>query len=661
MKRRSLILLIMIALLAMGFSGMAIGQDSGKATGSQSTDDTLKERMKYLGLIIPEDVKKRFEELDRQPPPALLNTEDYFDWRIMGGVTPVKAQGQCGSCWDFAATGAFESAVLIEGGIELDLSEQQVLSCNTGGSDCGGGWMEDAYNLFMSYGAVDESCMPYEANDNIPCTQEDCDPLAWMVGYEDISNNINSIKNAVTIGPVSTTFMVYSDFHWDCYWHEDTGDLNHAVLIVGWDDDMCGGQGAWIIKNSWGTDWGDDGYFYMPYGSSGIGRYTQRPLFGGVAYLTFIYPDGLPDFVDPAGATTVRVEVGSLAGTPQPGTGMMYYNAGSEWIDIYLDVVAPNVYDAVFPPIECGIEVSYYFSAEEIGGSIANDPSNAPDETYSAVSADEIIVLFEDDFETVQGWTVQNAGGLTDGAWERAIPAGGGDRGDPPTDYDGSGYCYVTDNADGDSDVDDGYTYLISPTFDLSEGEHIFQYALWYTNTYGNDPNNDLFKVWASSNDGASWIHVETFGPVTQSGWTEHSFLVSDHITQSSQVKVRFEASDLNDGSVVEAGIDAVSVISFDCEGTDCVYIPGDVNHNGTPLELGDVIAMIGIYRGTEAPYYNCNCPPWGIFAPGADPNGNCVAAELDDIVREIAAYRGTQTVAGCGDCPGFLRITLGR
>ena len=660
MIRSSLALFMVLAMVVVAIPGTVEGQNTSVADNQQTVDNSLQERMKYLGLIIPDEVKERFEELDKQPPPMLLNTEEYFDWRTMGGVTPVKDQGQCGSCWDFAATAAFESAILINGQIEMDLSEQQVLSCNTGGSSCNGGWMEDAYNLFTSYGAVSESCMPYQANDNIPCTQDDCDPLAWMTGYEDIPNNVSAIKNAVMIAPVSTTFMVYSDFSWNCYWHEDTGQINHAVLIVGWDDNMCGGQGAWIVKNSWGIDWGDNGYFYMPYGSCGIGRYTQRPFFGSVAYLTFTYPNGLPVFVDRDDGATIRVEVDALAGTPQPGTGMFHYDLGYGWIDENMEIIAPNVYDALFPQADCGLEVPYYFSAEETGGQMTNDPPRAPDDVYSAIIADEVVVLFEDDFETDQGWTVENS--CADGQWERGDPVGW-NRGDPPDDYDGSGQCYLTDNDhyDENCDVDDGYTWLISPAFDLGESDAVVQYALWYTNNFGNDPNNDLFKVYVSSDDGNSWTVAETFGPVTTGGWNEHSLIVGNYVTPTSQVRVRFEASDLNDGSVVEAGIDAFSIMSFGCLGGNCVYIPGDCNHNGVPLELGDVVTMIGLYRGTSEVQYTCPCPPQGDdFAAEADLDGNCVPMELGDVVREIGAYRGTNQASSCPDCPGSLRLIPG-
>ena len=89
-----------------------------------------------------------------------------------------------------------------------------------------------------------------------------------------------------------------------------------------------------------------------------------------------------------------------------------------------------------------------------------------------------------------------------------------------------------------------------------------------------------------------------------------------------------------------------------------CVYVPGDCDYNGIPLELSDAIAMIGMYRGSVVPPYECSCPPHGDnFTPTADPSGNCVALELGDIVTEIAIYRDTDTASGCEDCPGSLRI----
>jgi len=286
-----------------------------------------------------------------------------------------------------------------------------------------------------------------------------------------------------------------------------------------------------------------------------------------LALLAFEFPNALPEIISPAGGTTVRVIVNGVAGVPEPDTGILHLDDGSGWDEIPMTEITPNVYDAVFPGGECQSQVSFYFSAETTGGQIQLWPPGAPNEWYNAVFAYDIEIIIEDDFETDLGWTVENDPYLTTGAWERGVPVGGGVRGDPPADYDGSGKCYLTDNRPGDSDIDGGITWLISPTIDLSDTDNAeVGYALWYTNDFGADPHNDLFKVYVSNNDGADWTLVETIGPVTSSGWKEKSFMVGDFVTPTSQVKIRFEASDLNEGSVVEAGIDAFSIVVFDCE-----------------------------------------------------------------------------------------------
>jgi hypothetical protein len=105
------------------------------------------------------------------------------------------------------------------------------------------------------------------------------------------------------------------------------------------------------------------------------------------------------------------------------------------------------------------------------------------------------------------------------------------------------------------------------------------------------------------------------------------------------------------------AGGSDVFVSKFAPEPGDCVYLPGDVDHNGTPLEINDVVAMIAYYRGDTGVAYTCDCPPHGSeLAVTADPNGNCVPLELADVVAEIGAYGGSSEVSGCPDCPGSLR-----
>jgi hypothetical protein len=121
-------------------------------------------------------------------------------------------------------------------------------------------------------------------------------------------------------------------------------------------------------------------------------------------------------------------------------------------------------------------------------------------------------------------------------------------------------------------------------------------------------------------------------------------------------------AADLDgdgDNDLAMANYDGISIlINLSDIPVGCDYVPGDCDHNGIPLEQGDAIAMIGMYRGSVVPPYECSCPPHGDnFTPTADPNGNCVALELGDVVTEIAAYRGSGTASGCEDCPGSLRL----
>jgi hypothetical protein len=280
--------------------------------------------------------------------------------------------------------------------------------------------------------------------------------------------------------------------------------------------------------------------------------------------LSFEYPNGVPKMLPPLQPTTFQVIVsGQAGGVPVPGTGKLYYAVdGGSGTEVDMVETEPNHYDATIPGLDCFATVTFYVSAEAEGMGTFYNP--APSSPFTAIVATGSTVTFEDDFETNKGWTV--SGNAATGQWQRGVPVGGGDRGDPPTDYDGSGQCYLTGNTDGDSDVDDGTTILTSPSFDLTSDARIY-YARWYSNNFGNAPYSDIFNVYISNNNGASWTLVETVGPVEQAsgGWYEHAFWVSDFVTPQAGMKLRFEASDLGDGSVVEAAVDAVSVTSYEC------------------------------------------------------------------------------------------------
>lgn len=222
-----------------------------------------------------------FDTLRPRPQDLVREYPSYWDWREMGGVTPVKDQGGCGSCWDFAAVGATEGNLRINEGVIYDLSEQQVLDCNTGGSDCGGGSTADAYRVLVNPGAVSEDDMPYLAIEGT-CRQKLYEKIAIIDGFQYIAGNVDSYKAALMNGPISACYTVYDDFNTyggGCYeyvWGDV--DAGHCVAIVGWDDSMCDGEGAWICKNSWGPGWGVAGYFYIKYGECGIDSGAQQPI-----------------------------------------------------------------------------------------------------------------------------------------------------------------------------------------------------------------------------------------------------------------------------------------------------------------------------------------------------------------------------------------------
>lgn len=329
------------------------------------------------------------------------------------------------------------------------------------------------------------------------------------------------------------------------YWSSQTNYHEAALGTISAANDLDP-SGVWTsqVANAWNA----------------VGVSTPAPS------ISFSYPGGIPATAPPDSSITLEVQFGSiLGGVPLAGSGRMFYNLNDgPFVEGSMTHLGSNLYEIALPSVACNNTIGFYVRGREAGSGYVFDPADTTN-PYRVVVASAVTTILSDDFESDQGWTV--SGNAVDGQWNRGVPVGGGDRGDPPSDFDGSGKCYLTDNVDGNSDVDGGTTWLTSPTFDLSSGDAQIHYARWYSNNFGADPNNDLFYVAISNNNGSSWTTVETVGPSYQSngGWNEHSFLVSSFVTPTASMKVRFEASDLNAASVVEAAVDAFSVMRYEC------------------------------------------------------------------------------------------------
>ncbi|MBD3257211.1 PKD domain-containing protein [candidate division GN15 bacterium] len=241
---------------------------------------TLEELCGFDPTLAPADDAKVMD-------PITLSAKDLparFDWRDSTTLPPARDQGGCGSCWAFATVGPLECLIKLKNDETVNLSEQWLVSCNPWGFDCDGGFTIP--QMFLSSGdpcgdagAVMEADFPYtQTNGECQCPY---DHFYWIESYTTVNSSELGLKNAIyEYGPIMVSVHVDDD-PWYAYTGGvfdacGSGPTNHAVVLVGWDDNQ-GDHGVWFMRNSWGTIWGEDGgYMRIPYGCNSIGSNAKR-------------------------------------------------------------------------------------------------------------------------------------------------------------------------------------------------------------------------------------------------------------------------------------------------------------------------------------------------------------------------------------------------
>ena len=344
-------------------------------------------------------------------------------------------------------------------------------------------------------------------------------------------------------------------------------------------------------------------YPYFPSGTI-IGSDIERGLFVWTleSYpLSVYYPTGRPAEMPPGGLT-LRVEfTENVPGALDAGTPTLHYDDGSGPVSAPLTPLGGNSFEAAFPDAPCDTVYTYYITAASTTAIPVSSPVDAPGQVFTlAVVADETTIA-GDDFETAAGWSVNLGGGdtATTGIWIRGDPIGTAAQ--PENDHTPTpgSQCWFTGQGSvggglGENDIDGGITTLTSANYDATgiEDPHV-SFWLWYSNSLGAAPNADTFEVEISDNGGAFWIPALTVGPAgpgTAGSWLNYQLRVLDFVGATTQLRLRFTASDLADGSIVEAAVDDLAIVEVTCsDPTPCL---GDVDGSGV-VDLTDLAVLL--------------------------------------------------------------------
>ena len=272
-----------------------------------------------------------------------------------------------------------------------------------------------------------------------------------------------------------------------------------------------------------------------------------------------------PAAIVAAGSTPeVTIKVTPRIENPIAGSITLHYQLNNGGLqNTTMTSLGDGLYHAALPTVDWNDQAEYYFTAQGDLGALVALPDNAPTETYQFVTGAGRVV-FADNFETDKGWTTEILG-ATSGNWQRGIPVNADNWDyDPVADADGSGQCFLTQNASGNTDIDAGAVGLISPLIDMSFGEITIAYDYYFCLNRAIDGTDHLLVEIDNNDD--NWFviadHATDGGQMWRHQVIDMDTLTNSGVTLSSNMRLRFTANDADDQSLVEAGVDALSVTS---------------------------------------------------------------------------------------------------
>ena len=352
----------------------------------------------------------------------------------------------------------------------------------------------------------------------------------------------------------------------------------------------------------------DDGTAYngawgnYPYFASGTLLISdiQRGLFvAKLSLLEYTPIDPLPTTLTPDSPTPISITLAQKNATFVGAQLMVSVNGGAY-------TASPMTLDGttlsgVIPAASCGDRVRYYVTSTDADSESFTWPLRGESDPIVADVQTGSLTVFEDNFESDQGWTIQNTS-VSTGAWVRVTPLDYAGQGAVIGDGDGSGKCWVTGSAV-NVDLDGGPTRLLSPVLDLSGApEARVSYDRWLLSITGDE---DSLVTEVSNDNGANWVAVDTVTRAT-GGWRTHNFRVADYVAPTSEVRVRFSAQDSPNNSTTEAGIDGFRVTVPECVTIQSCYANCDESTTSPVLNVADFTCFLNRFAAGDS-YANCD------------------------------------------------------